>query len=333
MNPREIKITIRIRIGITIRNGRATLCGALALASQSSRGLHCQRMKKIGLLAALALLAAWPLQAQFNGVTAELQLVQDQYLPGEDLQLKVRITNRSGQEIILGADNDWLAMSIMGENNVACPRLGDMPLQGRFSLLSGEVGSRPLNPTPYFDFRQVGRYRITARIRIPQWRQEIVCKSVAFTVANGVPLPNLANLQFGMPPAPGVTNAAPEVRRYSLLKVSYLKELKLYFRLTDSRGKILRVFPITRMTSFTVPEAQIDCFNNLHVLSQTGARSFNYGVINPKGQWVVRQTFMYTGTRPVLRVDAEGRIFVAGGARRLSADDFPPPAPESANRQ
>lgn len=130
-----------------------------------------------------------------------------------------------------------------------------------------------------------------------------------------------------------MTNAAPEVRRYSLLKVSYLKELKLYFRLTDSRGKILRVFPITRMTSFTVPEAQIDCFNNLHVLSQTGARSFNYGVINPKGQWVVRQTFMYTGTRPVLRVDAEGRIFVAGGARRLSADDFPPPAPESANRQ
>ena len=305
----------------------------MSLASQSSRRLHCQRMRKIGLLAALALLAAWPLQAQLNGVTAQLQLAQDQYLPGEDLQLKIRITNRSGQEIILGADNDWLVMSIMGENNVACPRLGDMPLQGAFSLLSGEVWTRPLNPTPCFDFRRPGRYRITARIRIPQWRQEMVCKSVSFTVANGVALPNLANLQFGMPPAPGATNAAPEVRSYSLLKASYLKELKLYFRLTDSTGKVLRVFPIARMTSFTVPEAQIDRFNNLHVLSQTGARSFNYCAINPEGQWVVRQTYMYTGTRPVLRVDAEGRIFVAGGARRLSADDFPPPAPQSANRQ
>ena len=40
------------------------------------------------------------------------------------------------------------------------------------------------------------------------------------------------------------------VRTYSLLKTSYLKELKLYFRLTDSTGKILRVFPIATMTSF-----------------------------------------------------------------------------------
>jgi hypothetical protein len=290
-------------------------------------------MKRIGSLAALVLLSAWALQAQPNGVSAQLQLAQDQYLPGEDLQLKVRITNRSGQKITLGADNDWLVMSVMGENSVVCPKLGEMPVQGEFSLLSGEVGTRPLNPTPCFDFRRPGRYRITARVRIPQWRQEMVCKPVSFTVANGVPLPNLANLQFGMPPAPDATNAAPEVRSYSLLKASYLKELKLYFRLTDSGGKILRVFPIARMTSFSVPEAQIDRLNNLHVLSQTGARSFSYCVINPEGRWVLRQTHMYSDTRPVLRVDAEGRIFVAGGARRLSADDFPPPAAESANRQ
>jgi hypothetical protein len=307
------------------------MCKALALATQLSRRLHCKRMRKIGLAAALALLGAWPLQGQPNGVTAQLQLAQEQYLPGEDLQLKVRITNRSGQEIFLGADNDWLVLSITGEHNALCPKLGEMPLQGAFSLLSGEVGTRPLNPTPFFDFRRPGRYRIAARIRLPQWRQEIVCKSVSFTVANGVPLPNLANLQFGMPPAPGAATAAPEVRSYSLLKASFLKELKLYFRLTDGTGKILRVFPVARMTSFTVPEAQMDRFNNLHVLSQTGARTFNYCEINPEGQWVLRQTHLYNGTRPVLRVDAEGRIFVAGGARRLSADDFPPAAPEPAN--
>ncbi|MGP8201608.1 MAG: hypothetical protein ACLQU4_19130 [Limisphaerales bacterium] len=290
-------------------------------------------MRRIGLLAALALLAAWPLQAQLNGVTAQLQLAQDQYLPDEDLQLKVRITNRSGQEIFLGADNDWLVLSIVGENNAVCTKLGDMPVQGAFSLLSGEVGARSLNPTPYFDFRRPGRYHISARIRIPQWHQEIVCKSVAFTVGNGVPLPGLANLQFGMPPPPGVTNAAPEVRCYSLLKATYLKELRLYFRLADSSGKILRVFPIARMTSFSVPEAQIDRFNNLHVLSQTGARAFTYCEINPEGQWVARQTYMYSNTRPVLRVDAEGRVFVAGGARRVAADDYPPAAPQPANLQ
>jgi hypothetical protein len=288
-------------------------------------------MKKIGLLASLVLLAACPLQAQFNGVTAELKLGQDQYLPGEDLQLKVRIMNRSGQEITLGTDNDWITLSITGDNNIPCAKLAEMPVQGEFSLLSGEVGSKSLNPTPYYEFHRLGRYRITARIRIPQWRQEITCKSTTFTIGNGVALPNLANLQFGLPTPPGATNAAPEVRRYSLLKVSYVKELKLYFRLTDDSGKILRVFPISRMTSFSEPEAQIDRYNNLHVLSQTGARSFGYFVLNPEGQWVSRQTYVYTDTRPVLRVDVDGQIFVAGGVRRLSSDDFP--APESASRQ
>jgi hypothetical protein len=289
-------------------------------------------MKKMGLLAALALLAASTVQAQLNGVTAELKLDQDQYLAGEDLQLKVRITNRSGQEITLGADNDWILMSITGENGAPCAKLGDMPIQGEFSLLSGEVGTKALNPTPYFDCRRLGRYRITAKVRIPQWQQEVMCKSVSFTIGSGVALPNLANLQFGMPLPPGVSNAVPEVRTYSLLKVSYIKEIKLYFRLTDSAGKVLRVFPIAGMTSFSDPEAQIDRYNNLHVLHQTGARSFNYAVIGPEGQWIVRQTYMYAGTRPVLRIDADGQIFVAGGARRLSQDDFPAPAPESARQ-
>ena len=192
------------------------------------------------------------------------------------------------------------------------------------------MGIRPLNPTPYFDFRRLGRYRVTARIRLAQWGQEITCRPVSFTVSTGVPLPNLANLQFGVPQPAGVTNAPPEVRNYSLLKVSFLKEMKLYFRLTDNKGKIMRIFPIARMTSFSEPEAQIDRYNNLHVLSQGGARSFAYCVLAPDGRWVARQTYIYTGTRPVLRVSADGQIFVAGGARRLSTEDFPAAAPESA---
>jgi hypothetical protein len=288
-------------------------------------------MRKIGLLAALALLAAWSALAQQNGVTAELLLAQDQYLPNEDLQLKVRISNHSGQTITLGADNDWISMSITGENKSPCARLGEMPVKGEFSLRSGEFGKLPLNPTPYFDFRRPGRYSITATIRIPQWQKENGCKPVSFMVGSAVPLPNLANMEFGLPLPAGVSNAVPEIRRYSLVKVSYIKEIKLYFQLSDSKGNILRVFPIARMTSFSVPETHIDRDSNLHVLSQIGPRSFNYSVISPEGHWVARQTYMYTDTRPELRVDQDGHTFVAHGARRLSADDFP--APESAKRQ
>jgi hypothetical protein len=287
-------------------------------------------MRKAGLSLVLALLAISNVHAQLNGVTAELKLDQDQFLPGEQVPLKVHIMNRSGQEVVFGSDNNWLSVYITRENGSVSSASGEMPVKGEFSLLSGQEGTRTLYPTPYFDFHQPGRYRVTATIRLPQWQQEIACRSTTFTVANGVPLPGLANLQFGLPPAPGVTNAIPEVRRYSLLKISYVRELKLYFRLTDSADRTLRVFPIAQMTSFSYPEAQIDRSNNFNVLVQIGARVFSYCVINPNGQWIAHQTHIYTDTRPELRVDTEGKVFIAGGARRPSPDDLP--APESARQ-
>lgn len=282
---------------------------------------------------ALLAVAAGPACAQFNGITADLQLTQDQYLPGEDLQLKVKITNRSGQPLSFAHDNTWITFNIIGENNFIVPKTSEMPVTGEFTLLSGQSGALALNPTPYFDFRRPGHYRIGATIKIPQGNLEIPCKSASFTVANGLPLHGRVNLQFGVPPPPGVSNAVPEVRNYSLIKVAYLDELKLYFRLTDGDGRTLKVFPLSRMLSFSEPEAQMDRFNNLHVLVQTGARSFTYSVLTPEGRLIARQTHEYTLTRPVLRGTEDGGIFVGGGGRRLSDSDIPPPSAESARSQ
>ena len=290
-------------------------------------------MKRIALLLALLAAAAGSARAQFSGITAELQLAQDQYLPDEDLQLKVKITNRSGQPVTFGQDNQWITFNIVGENNFLVPKTSEMPVSGEFTLLSGQSGARLLNPTPFFDLRRPGHYRIGATIKIPRWNLEIPCKSATFTVANGLPLHGLVNLQFGVPPPPGVSNAVPEVRNYSLIKVAYLDELKLYFRLTDGNGRTLKVFPLSGMLSFSEPEAQMDRFNNFHVLMQTGARSFTYSVISPDGSLIARQTHEYGLTRPVLRPTEDGRIFVAGGQRRLSENDLPPPAAESARSQ
>ena len=81
-----------------------------------------------------------------------------------------------------------------------------------------------------------------------------------------------------------------------------------------------------------MPEAQIDRFNNLHVLSQIGAKAFSYCVLNPDGHWVARQTYFYTDTRPVLRMSDDGQIFVAGGVRQPSAADYPVSQPEAARQ-
>jgi hypothetical protein len=291
-------------------------------------------MKRIAVLLTLLAVAAGTARAQVNGITAELELLQDQYLPDEDLQLRVKITNRSGQPVTFGQDTNWLTLHIIGENNYIIPKTGEMPVVGEFTLPSGTSAVRPLNPTPFYDLRQPGHYRIGATLKIPQWNNRVIpCKSASFTVANGLPIHGLANIQFGVPPPPGVTNVAPEIRNYSLIKVAYLDALKLYFRLTDGNGRTLTVFQLSGMLSFSEPEAQLDRFNNFHVLSQTGARAFTYFVLTPDGRLIVRQTHDYGMTRPVLRATDDGRIFVAGGQRRITEYDVPPPAAESARSQ
>jgi hypothetical protein len=287
-------------------------------------------MKRLFLL--LALLAAIPfeLSAQVGGVTAELSVDQQQFMPDEDMNVSLQIMNRSGQTVEFGKDPAWVTFSIQGENNMVAQNMGEVPTGGEFSLISGQMGTKHFNLAPYFSFHQTGHYRVVATIRIPQWNQEITSKPATFSVMNGAPVPNLPDLTFGVPPMAGETNSLPEVRKYVLLKATYLTEPRIYFRLTDATGtKTLRTYPLGRVVSFAQPDAQLDASSNLHLLYQRAAKSFSYFVINPDGRMLVRQTHDFTQSRPTLRVDSEGRIYVAGGVRLYRSDDWPTPAPSS----
>ena len=290
-------------------------------------------MRKFAILLLLLTAATHSARAQPNGVTAELQIDQDQYLPDEDVQVKVRIVNRSGQTVALGTDKQWITFDIVGEHSYVVPKLAEMPVKNPVTLLSGQSVALEYNPTPYFGFRRMGRYRLGAIIKLPQWKQEIVCKPVNFTISAGVPLADLGNLTVGVPPPPGETNTAPQVRRYNLLKVTYSDQMKLYFQLTDDRGQSLRVFPLARMVDFDQPKVQLDRDNNFHVLFQTGAHTFTYDVIDANGNLLARQFHEYTQSRPSLRLSDEGKVFVGGGRRLLTLNDIPAPAPATAKSQ
>jgi hypothetical protein len=120
------------------------------------------------------------------------------------------------------------------------------------------------------------------------------------------------------------------MRKYTLLQANYRKQLQLYARVSDPSGEKMYVtFPIGNLVSFGEPERQIDRFSNLHVLHQNGARSYNYVVLSPNGRLGIREAYEITATRPHLKSDPEGKIFVQGGARRISPTDLPVPAAEN----
>ena len=261
-------------------------------------------------------------------VSVELALDQDQYLPGEALPLGVRITNFSGQTLHLGQDRDWLHVTIEGRDNYIVPTTGELPVQGQFDVDSSKVATRRVDVAPYFALARPGRYIATATVKLKDWDKELVSKPKPFDIIAGT---TLWEQEVGVS-GPAGTNRSPEVRKYALQQAIHLKRMKLYVRVTDQSGaRGFRAFPIGPLISFSSPEHQIDKGSNLHVLYQTGAKAFNYSVVNPDGQLLIRQTYEYSDSRPGLRVDREGRIYVGGGSRRASPDDLPLPLDSSPN--
>jgi hypothetical protein len=266
-------------------------------------------------------------------ITVEVMPAQDQYLPDEELSVAVHITNLSGQSLNLGADNTWLKFSVESKDGFIISKLGDVPVQGAFTLDSSKVAIKRVDLAPCFSLTRSGHYLVTATLRIPGWDQEFISSPATFDIIDGA---SLWEQNFGVPAAAGASPAGgePEVRKYTLQQANYLKHLKLYLRVSDAdNSRVFRVQPLGDMVSFSQPEPQVDRDSNLHVLWQTGARGFAYRVVNPAGDIIVRQTYDYTTTRPRLRENEEGRIMVSGGMRRYMHDDLPageipvPPSP------
>jgi hypothetical protein len=277
-------------------------------------------MKMLRLGLAVWLLSRLALSAQ---VKIEVVPEQDQFLPGETLTVAARVSNLSGQSLELGGEPDWLTFSVESRDGLVVAELAKAPVQGEFTLDSSKVAIKRVDLAPCFNLTRPGRYTVTAAVRIRAWNQEFSSKPRSFDIIQGA---KLWEQEFGLP-QPG--NQSPEVRKYVLQQANYLRQLKLYIRITDlADTRVFRVFAIGPMISFSQPQPQVDKSSNLHVLWQTGARAFAYRVINPDGDVIVRQTYDLIGSRPRLQFGEEGKVIVHGGARRVTRDDLP--APETA---
>ncbi|HLH56698.1 MAG TPA: hypothetical protein VKY92_24140 [Verrucomicrobiae bacterium] len=254
-------------------------------------------------------------------VTVEVTQEQQQFLAGEPLKVAVRITNRSGRALKLGADEDWLTFSMESREGTVVPKLAEVPVQGEFSLESSKVAIKRVDLAPYFMLSIPGAYQIEATVRIRDLKTELTSPPKSFDLIQGV---KIWEQDVGVPSVAG-NGAEPEVRRYTLQQANYFRgQTRLYLRVTDQYGKLIRVSAVGQMTSFGHPEPQIDRSNRLHILHLEGASYYNYAVFDLQGNLVLHQTWEIGNSRPRLRLDDEGNVTVAGGTRRIMTTDFPP---------
>jgi hypothetical protein len=288
-------------------------------------GLQYPDMRVAGLFLAGCALLAVQARAQ---LAVELSLNQDQHLQGEAVWVTVHISNDSGRVLELGQAEDWLTFAIESKDGLPVARLGKLPLEKKITIESAQIARVRLDLEPYYNLSKLGNYVVSASLKVPQWQQQVSSRPAAFNVIHGT---TLWEQEFGVPVSQlEATNRPPEMRKYSLLQANYRKQLQLYARVSDPSGeKIYVTFPIGNLVSFGEPERQIDRFSNLHVLHQNGARAYNYVVINPSGRLGIRETYDITTNRPRLKADADGKIFVSGGMRRVTPTDLPSPTTES----
>ena len=279
-------------------------------------------MKNISVLV-LTLLTFFRASAQ---VSVEVVTDQDQFLPGEAVPVAVKITNRSGQQLHLGADPAWLTFMVESAEGFIVVKSSEVPVAGEFDLESSQMAIKRVDIAPYFVMTKPGRYRVTATLRIKSWEATIISQPKPFDLINGA---ELWSQDFGVPNG---TNAEPAVRKFTLIEANYLREqLRLYAQVSDPAGaRAVKVSVLGPMVSFSQPERQLDRTNRLHVLWQAGARSFDYCLVNPDGTIAQQDIYDNFNGRPHLVVTQKGEVLVRGGTRRTKSFAVPPVAAPNA---
>jgi hypothetical protein len=264
-------------------------------------------------------LAVWPAVAQ---VTVELALDQEQFLQGESLPLAVKITNTSGQQLHLGADDTWLTFNVESYEGFVVMKNAEVPVKGAFDLESSQQATKHVDIAPSFILNKLGRYKVTATLNIKDWSKEFKSKPKDFDLVNGA---RLWTQDFGLP----TTNGAPEMRRYALEQDSYLAaQMRLYVQVTAlANGQVLKTCALGPTVKFNKPEAVVDRYSMLHVLWQTGGQAFNYSLVNSDGEILRSEIYDDYGSRPRLVVDTNDDVRVKGGVRRPRPGELPPASP------
>lgn len=297
---------------------------SLEVASPCSFFAPCSRRwppysGRVRILASIFLIAiATAPHAAFAQVSVEIVLPQDKFLPAEELLVGVRVANQSGQTLNLGDEPDWIQFTVQREGGGFVSKMSNPPVKRSFKLESTERATLSVDLAPCYDLREVGRYLISAEVRIKNWGETLATKRVPFEIIEGT---KLWEQVVGIPDT--TSNQPPRTRIYSLQQANYLAEPRLYLRVSESDGEVVKLITVGRMLSFGRPQPLVDKKSQLHLLQQNGARTSQYLVINPDGKIQVRHLYEYTDSRPRLRLDENGEVLVSGGTRRESPEDLP----------
>ena len=278
----------------------------------------------------MVLLAAWSAAAAGpvrSSVQFKATVQQKLFLPGEPIPVDLSLLNNSGETLKFRPEDGWLDFTVVNQTKVngegvPVAALKPVMVNEPFSIEHTATARMQVDLMPCFDLSRPGRYKVTAAMMHQGATEPLKAETFVIEVTSGF---KIDEQEFGFRPPDG--DAATEVRRYSLMRLTLTtpSEIRLYASVTDAAQEtIIRQVKIGRVSGNDKPPTKLDRLSNWHILHQSDSRIFTHTVISPRGDLLVRESFMPTGPRPGLKVDENGEVSVSSGQRLSRADDVLP---------
>jgi len=280
------------------------------------------------LLAFAALFVATLLSEHLGAqVVVDLSLKRNLYIAYEPLLATIRITNLSGNRLLLAdvEGKKWFGFQIETLDGRPIPPTDPNYEIDPVQLGAGESITRTINLTQLYPMSDFGSYRIRATVYSAELSNYFSSPPLTIEITEGR---LMWQQTVGVPGIEGVRGSS---RTVSLLSHRLSERTDLYLRIEDKASGI--VYCTHRLGDFIAygkPEIMLDPSNVIHVLQNNIPREFIYSKIGLDGKVLERVSYNAPkDRRPQLIRLQDGTITVVGG---IPFDPHATPTPGLINK-
>jgi len=260
----------------------------------------------LGMMIALLGMAA-PLNAQ---LLVDLSIKRTLYIAYEPLLVTVRITNLSGNRLLLAdvEGKKWFGFQIETlEGSPIPPTDPDYQIQP-IQIESGESITRTVNLTELYPLSDFGSYRINASVYSTELGRYFSSPPLTIEITEGR---LIWQQSVGVPVTDG---GAGGTRILSLLTHRLPEHTDLYLRIEDKEaGLVYCTHRLGDFIAYGKPDVALDSLNNIHVLQNAAPRLFIYSKVGLNGKILDRISYQSSKERPQLKRTPDGDVVVQGG--------------------
>lgn len=243
-------------------------------------------------------------------LAVQLRMERDTFLRYESIPVAVSIRNFSGRAIQLNDKDEraWLEFVISDEGGSMVRAVGKPRDEEPLSISPGQTVTRTLDLLPLYDLRDRGTYRVQAIVE--RGGARTVSQALRFTIVHGR---ELWSETAGLPTG---DSDEDQYRTYSLQTRRDAHYDMMYVCVEDRAKQVIYgALPLGVYVAIGQPETRIDKSGHLHVLFQTGPRSFRYIHVDPQAKILDQAIYSDLMSQPALSSREDGTVLVSGGEK------------------